>query len=73
VLECYGKKKLKRLVDFHSLLGGSAGRFGLILIKENGGGNGKPYQKIPRDLTFSKQNKCAIYRHVLQQFTYFKG
>ena len=46
VLECYGKKKLKRLVDFHSFVGGSAGRFGLILIKENGGCNGKPYQKI---------------------------
>jgi hypothetical protein len=35
-------------------VGGSAGRFGLILIKENVGCNVKPYQKIPRDLTFSK-------------------
>jgi len=64
VLECNGKKKLKRLVDFHSFVGGSAGRFGLILIKENVGCNVKPYQKIPRDLTFSKQNKCAIYVNV---------
>jgi hypothetical protein len=38
--------ELKRLVDFHSFVGGSAGCFGLILIKEKGGCNGKPYQKI---------------------------
>ena len=38
--------ELKRPADFHSFVGGSAGRFGLIPIKENGGGNGKPYQKI---------------------------
>lgn len=52
------EKEIKRSEDFYSFVCRSAGRFGLILIKENGGCNGKLWQQIPRHLTLYKLNSC---------------